>query len=116
MFKIHCVTSWRELRTTDENTAGKMAFLPQMRNRSFRARHREITYRKVENKSFSKLKTEKHDHIMAFFEAMRSIEKHYTSIRDDGDLGWNFDKTPIDTTKSHTRKLSLLLHPIKEDF
>lgn len=53
--------------------------------RSFRSRHREITYRKIENKEGAKLRAENREHVQTLFTAMEEIERHHPGILKDPD-------------------------------
>lgn len=72
--------------------------------RSFRSRHREITYKKVEDKNASKLRAENRDHVGTFFIALKQIEILHPGLVKDPDRVWNVDETKVDATEAGFRK------------
>lgn len=64
--------------------------------RSFCARTRDITYRKLENKEYAKLKAERYEHVKSFFNAMEVLKQRNEGITSNGDRMWNLDETAID--------------------
>ena len=64
--------------------------------RSFRARHPELIFRLVENKSAVKLKSEDYFHVKTYEDALRSVSQEFPTIFDDPDLVWNMDETHVD--------------------
>ena len=63
--------------------------------RSFRARHRDITYRCAENKHTAKLRAENLDHVATFTRALQNVEKDHPTIFNNSDKLWNLDETEI---------------------
>lgn len=72
--------------------------------RFYRARNRDITYRKAEHKTFAKLKAERYEHIKIFFDTMMNVEKLHPGITKNGDCVWNLDETAIDFSQGHIKK------------
>lgn len=74
--------------------------------RSFRARHRELTYKKAENKEQAKLKAQTFEHVQRFFDILTNVvNKEHPGLLRDPSLIWNMDETAVDATEGKPIKV-----------
>lgn len=63
--------------------------------RSFRARHRDITYRATDNNDLARLKGEKYEHLKTYATALRQVDSDFPEILRDPGRIWNMDETSV---------------------
>lgn len=63
--------------------------------RLFRARHRDLTLRKHENKDIAKLHAEDYDHVHTLKTALQQVVARHPNIATNPRLFWNFDETEV---------------------
>ena len=73
--------------------------------RAFRALHREISFRKAENKDAEKLKAESREHFQTFLTALKNVDRPHPGLLSDPDRIWNFDETAVDATNGNSEKV-----------
>ncbi len=73
--------------------------------RRFRSAHRCITFRKVENKDYSKLKAENPEHAITYVRALENVQQNVPNVFSDGNFVWNMDETCIDGSKGVYEKV-----------
>ena len=64
--------------------------------RTYRAKNRDITYRRTENKDAAKLRAENHDHIESLAHRLREIATNHGGIFDNPLPIWNLDEMHVD--------------------
>lgn len=78
--------------------------------RSWRAKNRDISYRKEENNSAAKLRDECLDHVATIAIALQEIEEKHGVIFHDADRVWNMDETSICTEAGKVVKVLSGVH------
>lgn len=73
--------------------------------RSWRARNRQVTLRKGENKDAAKLAAESYEHVKTFATALKSVAAANPGIFNDPDRLWNMDETEIDASNGKVTKV-----------
>ena len=64
--------------------------------RTYRARNRDIRYRKCENKDTLELKAKNYYHVETFGKQLKRVQQRHPDIFEDPDRLINLDKTPAD--------------------
>ena len=64
--------------------------------RSFRARHRELTFRKSENKEVAKIRGNIYEHVKKYVDVFLIVDKQCPGMRQDPGRFWNMDETSVD--------------------
>lgn len=73
--------------------------------RSFRARHRELTYRSAENKELEKLKGEDFLHCKTYEAALRMVEEKIPGMFNDPLRLWNMEETNVTAENGKKKKV-----------
>lgn len=76
--------------------------------RAWRARNRDITFRKAENKNAAKLHAERFEHVESFDKSLWSVSEKHSCIFDDPVNLRNMDETAICAQKENMRRFSLV--------
>ena len=75
--------------------------------RSFRSRHRDLTFRAQENKERVKLHAESVSHIQPFFDIINDIGKNHPGMLTNPNRIWNLDETAVDGRYGKREKVFL---------
>lgn len=73
--------------------------------RSFRARHRELTFRAQENKEIANISAENETHIKPFFDIIAGIGERSEGLLSNPNFIWNLDETAVDATFGKKEKV-----------
>ena len=73
--------------------------------RSFRSRHRDLTFRAQENKERAKLHAESVSHVQPFFDIINNVGRKTPEMLNNPNRIWNVDETDVDATYGKREKV-----------
>lgn len=72
--------------------------------RSFRTRHRDITYRSSEDKDLARIRGENYEHVKTYANLLSQINQDFPGMLHDPDRVWNTDETAVSAENSIAKK------------